>query len=92
MRVLALRGAHVIGIARTQAKADKACASVQGETTPVFLDLAEWDSVVSCAEHIRGLGIPLDCLIANAGVMALPEQVVCIIPSIRHYDSPQSNI
>lgn len=73
MRVLALRGAHVIGIARTMAKAEKACDSVEGETTPEFLDLAQWDSVVACAERIRGMGIPLDGLITNAGIMALPE-------------------
>ena len=73
MRVLALRGAHVIGIARTQAKADTACAAIDGETTPMFLDLAEWDSVVDCAERIRALDIPLDGLITNAGIMALPE-------------------
>ncbi len=73
MRVLALRGAHVIGIARNQAKADAACASVAGDTTPMFLDLAEWDSVVACAERIRALGQPLDGLITNAGIMALPE-------------------
>jgi NAD(P)-dependent dehydrogenase (short-subunit alcohol dehydrogenase family) len=73
MRVLALRGAHVIGIARTQAKADAACAAVQGHTTPMFLDLAEWDSVVACADKIKALNIPLDGLITNAGIMALPE-------------------
>ena len=73
MRVLAMRGAHVIGIARTQEKADKACAGVQGETTPVFLDLAQWDSVVSCAERIKAMQVPLDGLITNAGIMALPE-------------------
>ncbi len=73
MRVLALRGAHVIGIARTQEKADKACASIDGKTTPMFLDLAQWDSVVRCAANIRGLNIPLDGLITNAGIMALPE-------------------
>jgi NAD(P)-dependent dehydrogenase (short-subunit alcohol dehydrogenase family) len=73
MRVLAMRGAHVIGIARTQAKADKACGSINGETTPMFLDLADWDSVVVCAERIRAMNIPLDGLITNAGVMALPE-------------------
>jgi NAD(P)-dependent dehydrogenase (short-subunit alcohol dehydrogenase family) len=74
MRVLSLRGAHVIGIARTQEKADKACASIDGETTPMFLDLAQWDSVVNCAERIRALDIPLDGLITNAGIMALPER------------------
>lgn len=73
MRVLALRGAHVIGIARTQEKADKACASVEGHTTAMFLDLADWGSVVDCAERIRELNTPLDGLICNAGIMALAE-------------------
>lgn len=73
MRVLALRGAHVIGIARTQDKANKACASVEGTTTPMFLDLAQWDSVVACAKKIRSMAVPLDGLICNAGVMAIPE-------------------
>jgi NAD(P)-dependent dehydrogenase (short-subunit alcohol dehydrogenase family) len=73
MRVLTMRGAHVIGIARTQAKADKACASVDGETTPMFLDLADWGSVVVCADRIKALAVPLDGLITNAGIMALPE-------------------
>ncbi len=73
MRVLALRGAHVVGIARTRTKAEKACSSVEGETTPEYLDLAEWESVVACAGRIRDLGVPLDGLITNAGIMALPE-------------------
>jgi NAD(P)-dependent dehydrogenase (short-subunit alcohol dehydrogenase family) len=73
MRVLALRGAHVIGIARSQEKAEEACRSVKGQTTPMFLDLADWESVVRCAEGIRALNIPLDGLITNAGIMALPE-------------------
>jgi NAD(P)-dependent dehydrogenase (short-subunit alcohol dehydrogenase family) len=73
MRVLAMRGAHVIGIARTQAKADKACASIDGDTTPVFLDLADWGSVVACADRIKGMNTPLDGLITNAGIMALEE-------------------
>jgi NAD(P)-dependent dehydrogenase (short-subunit alcohol dehydrogenase family) len=73
MRVLALRGAHVIGIARTQDKAAEACASVKGQTTPMFLDLANWESVVRCADTIRALNIPLDGLITNAGIMALPN-------------------
>ena len=73
MRVLAMRGAHVIGIARTQAKAEAACSTIDGETTPMFLDLADWDSVVACAEGIRARQQPLDGLITNAGIMALPE-------------------
>jgi NAD(P)-dependent dehydrogenase (short-subunit alcohol dehydrogenase family) len=74
MRVLAMRGAHVIGIARTMEKAQQACASVEGETTPAFLDLANFESVVDCAGAIRAMGIPLDGLVCNAGIMALPER------------------
>lgn len=73
MRVLALRGAHVIGIARTQANAEEACASIAGHTTPLYLDLADWESVVRCADNIRAMNMPLDGLITNAGIMALPE-------------------
>ncbi|MEZ5571318.1 MAG: SDR family NAD(P)-dependent oxidoreductase [Halioglobus sp.] len=73
MRVLALRGAHIIGIARTQEKAEEACAGIKGQTTPMFLDLADWASVVHCAEEIRAMNIPLDGLITNAGIMALPD-------------------
>jgi NAD(P)-dependent dehydrogenase (short-subunit alcohol dehydrogenase family) len=39
----------------------------------MFLDLADWESVVRCAEGIRGLNVPLDGLITNAGIMAVPE-------------------
>lgn len=74
MRVLAMRGAHVIGIARTMDKAEQACASVTGQTTPAFLDLGDFESVVNCAGMIRAMNIPLDALVCNAGIMALPER------------------
>ena len=74
MRVLAMRGAHVICIARTQEKADAACAGIEGNTTAMFLDLADFPSVVACAERIRALDIPLDGLVCNAGIMALQER------------------
>jgi predicted Rossmann-fold nucleotide-binding protein len=45
MRVLALRGAYVIGTGRTLEKAQAACASVKGITTPVQLELADFDSM-----------------------------------------------
>ncbi len=35
MRVLALRGARVVGTARTLEKAERACASVSGQTVPL---------------------------------------------------------
>ncbi len=72
MRVLALRGAHVIGTARTLAKATEACASVQGRTTPVALELTDFDSVVACATQVAGLSGSLDVLLCNAGVMEVP--------------------
>src|ERR1700677_4301773 len=40
MRVLALRGAHVIGTSRTQAKADAAGRSVGGATTGLACELS----------------------------------------------------
>ncbi|MCZ6830216.1 MAG: SDR family NAD(P)-dependent oxidoreductase, partial [Gammaproteobacteria bacterium] len=55
MRVLALRGAHVIGIARSQEKAETACDSVEGKTTPAVLDLARFETVVECARGIRAM-------------------------------------
>lgn len=73
MRVLALRGAHVIGSGRTLEKANAACASVAGHTTPIALELERWDTVVAAADLVRTLGMPIDMLICNAGIMALPE-------------------
>ena len=75
--MLALRGAHVIGIARSMDKAREACASVPGKTTPAFLDLGDFASVVSCAGEIRAMNTPLDGLICNAGIMALPSANSC---------------
>jgi NAD(P)-dependent dehydrogenase (short-subunit alcohol dehydrogenase family) len=73
MRVLALRGAHVIGTGRTAEKAETACASIAGKTTPVVLELTDLDSIASCAKQIRTMATPIDMLICNAGIMALPE-------------------
>lgn len=68
MRVLALRGAHVIGTGRTLEKAEVACASVDGETTPLALELADFQSVVDCAAAIRSRDLVPDILICNAGI------------------------
>lgn len=73
MRVLASRGAHVIGTARTAEKAEKACASIAGKTTPVVLELGSYESIHACTDSINALNIPLDVLMCNAGIMALPE-------------------
>ncbi len=73
MRVLALRGAHVIGTGRTLAKAEVACESVAGQTTPVALELSDFDSVVQCAETVSSLDLSLDMLICNAGINTFGE-------------------
>jgi len=69
MRVLALRGAHVIGTARTLERGQEACASIEGKATPVVLELSDFDSVVACAAAIRELTPAIDALVCNAGVL-----------------------
>src|SRR5271156_1966447 len=73
MRVLALRGAHVIGTSRTQAKAVAAGRSVGGATTELACELADPQSVRACVATIQQQGHRLDAIIANAGIMALPK-------------------
>ena len=69
MRVLALRGAHVIGTARSVEKGREAADSVVGDVTPVVLELTDFDSIVACADRIQAMDVPLDTLILNAGVL-----------------------
>ena len=68
MRVLALRGAHVLGTARSLDKGREACALVKGHTTPVALELTDFSSVVECARQIRALTPRIDILMLNAGI------------------------
>ena len=72
-RVLIKRGATVIGTARTVDKAREALAPLGGKTIPIALELGEPDSVRPSVAAVRALGVPLDALIANAGIMALPK-------------------
>ncbi|MDA0681232.1 MAG: SDR family oxidoreductase [Proteobacteria bacterium] len=76
MRVLALRGAYVIGTGRTLDKAQEACASVRGVTTPVQLELSDYASVVACAKAIRSLNSPIDILVCNAGMRGGGHELV----------------
>jgi len=69
MRVLAMRGAHVVGTSRSLEKAQAACARVGGMTTPLQLELSDLDSVVTCANAVRSLQSPLDILVCNAGYL-----------------------
>jgi NAD(P)-dependent dehydrogenase (short-subunit alcohol dehydrogenase family) len=72
-RVLALRGAQVIGAARTEEKARAAAAAVGAAIDPVACELSDPPSVRACVTAVKALGRPLDAIICNAGIMALPK-------------------
>lgn len=76
MRVLALRGCYVIGTGRTLQKAEAACSKVRGITTPIQLELSDFESVVACAEEIRKMNSPIDMLICNAGMRGAERETV----------------
>ena len=73
MRVMAAQGAHVIGTARTLEKAQEACGSIEGSTTPLDCELTDFDNVVACSEQVKALNRPIDIFMCNAGIMALPK-------------------
>jgi NAD(P)-dependent dehydrogenase (short-subunit alcohol dehydrogenase family) len=73
MRVLTLRGAKVVGTARTLEKAREACQSVGGVTVPLACGLSEPQSVRACVAAVVSAGIHLDAIICNAGIMAIPK-------------------
>jgi len=76
MRVLAKRGAFVVGTGRSLEKAQAACQSVAGVTTAVQLELSEFDSVAACADTIRALKSPIDILVCNAGMRGAEHETV----------------
>ena len=69
MRVLAKRGAHVVGTSRSKTRAEAACRKVIGSTIPVQLDLGDFESVARCADDIHTLRSPVDVLVNNAGYL-----------------------
>ena len=73
LRVLSLRGAHVIAAARTQEKAENALLSVKADGHAVACELSNPASVRECVQSVEGHGRKLDGIICNAGIMALPK-------------------
>lgn len=69
MRVLSLRGAHVIGTARSLEKGEEACKAMPRKATAEQLDLADFDSVVACGKRVAGLTDRIDILVCNAGIV-----------------------
>lgn len=69
-RELARAGAHVVLAVRDTDRGERAAASISGSTEVRRLDLADLASIRAFAESWDG---PLDLLVNNAGVMAVPE-------------------
>ena len=74
MRVLALRGATVLGTARTAEKARAAGDGVTGKVIPLACELSDPASVRACVAEVKRQGHVLDAVICNAGIMALPRR------------------
>src|SRR5882762_10830709 len=72
MSALSANGAQVIGLARSLRDAEIACAEAGPSCTPLACDLADLDSVAAAGGTIRALQVPLDAVIANAGIANLP--------------------
>jgi WW domain-containing oxidoreductase len=72
MNALAANGAEVLGLARSLAAATAACKRAGPTCKPVACDLADLASVAAAAAEIRALAVPLDAIVANAGIAALP--------------------
>ena len=72
IRALALRGARVLATARTVDKARDACAGLKGDFLPLACELSDPASVRACVAAVKSSAAPLDAIIGNAGVMAIP--------------------
>lgn len=71
LQVLASRGATMLGTARSLQKAEEATADIPG-AQPLVCELSEPQSVRSLVRQLQQ-DAPLDGIIANAGIMALPQ-------------------
>ena len=71
-RVLALRGARLIGLARSAQKARAALDELSIDGEALACELGDLGSVSDAVESIKSMG-PIDGMIANAGVMALQD-------------------
>lgn len=77
MRVLAKRGARILATARSVERARTAIQDVGAtDAIPIACELADPSSIRACVEEVKRLGFPLDAIICNAGVMALPKRQV----------------
>jgi len=72
-RVMAAKGATIVGLARTIEKATAAVAKLGNNAVPVACELSEPDSVRGAVQAVKDTGLTLDVILCNAGIMALPK-------------------
>lgn len=75
-RILAARGATVLGAARTLDKASAACSAIGPSAIALACELSEPASVRAAVAEVNALGIRLDVVLCNAGIMALQSRQV----------------
>ena len=75
-RVLAKRGARIVGAARDIAKATAAVKNLGADAVPVACELSEPSSVRAAVESLKKQGLTFDVLLCNAGIMALPKREI----------------
>src|ERR1700730_19424461 len=68
-RCVALRGALVLGTARTKEKAAAACATLPGKAVGYSCELSDPSSVRECVTAVKADGHRLDAILCNAGGM-----------------------
>lgn len=71
-RILSLRGARVLGTARTREGAVRSCTKLPNPGMGYACELSDPASVRACVAQVRADGHRLDAIICNAGIMALP--------------------
>jgi WW domain-containing oxidoreductase len=77
-RVLASRGARIVAAARSTEKAGEVVRGLPGpaEHVPLACELSEPKSVRAAVDEVKRLGLDLDVMLCNAGIMALPKRTV----------------
>jgi len=73
-RTLASSGWSVVMAVRSPDRGRAAAAGLTGDLRVAALDLASLESVASFAALLRAAGEPIDLLVNNAGVMAVPTR------------------
>jgi NAD(P)-dependent dehydrogenase (short-subunit alcohol dehydrogenase family) len=73
VRVLAQRGARVFATGRSKEIVTSAHGRTPGVVVPLECELSDPHSVRGCVLALKSEGAKLDGIIANAGVMALPQ-------------------